>query len=347
MEKISVIIPVYNAEKYISRCISSIINQTYKHLEIIAINDCSQDNSLALLNKFAQKDERIIIISHDVNRGEGWSRHAGLENSTGTYLTFVDADDWLALNAIELLVNKIKAENADMVTGAMVRVMDKYGLIRSAPKNNYSANMLTASIEQPELFEKYFISFFGVNYIFVSACSKLYKKEIFTRANYTSHGFKTGEDMLLSMCVHLYLNKIAFIKQVVYYYRFGGITSKSNPYYLKDIKRQYRVKENIIRQYDYTRALPYIKYELVNCFYLHALNLLLKDNFSKADIRRFVVQELRDEVYLEATSDIDLDEKRKAIKEQDIDKVINILIKERKKERITYRIKRIIFRLLN
>lgn len=346
-EKISVIIPVYNAEKYIYKCISSIINQTYKNLEIIAVNDCSQDNSLDLLNKYAQEDERIIVVDHNVNKGEGWSRLTGLEKSTGTYLTFVDADDWLALNAIELLANKIQAENADMVTGAMVRVMDKYGLIKSAPKNNYSTTMFTSSIEQPELFEKYFISFFGINYIFVSVCSKLYKKEIFTRINLTSHGFRTGEDLMLSMFVHIHLNKIAFIEQVVYYYRFGGITSKSNPLYLKDIKKQYRIKESVIRQYNYSQALPCIKYELINCFYFHSLSLLIKDNFSKEELRLFIIEELKDEIYVEAISDIRLDEKRKAIKEQDINKIINILIENKKKKRIIYRTKQIISRLLN
>lgn len=346
-EKVSIVIPVYNAEKYIYKCISSIRNQTYKNLEIIAVNDCSQDNSLTLLNKYAQEDKRIIVVDHEINKGEGWSRLSGLERSTGTYLTFVDADDWLALNAVELLVNKIQAEDADMVTGAMVRVLDKYGLIKSAPKNNYSDNLFTSSIQQPELFDKYFLSFFGVNYIFVSACSKLYKKEIFKNLNLISHGFRIGEDLMFSMQVHLQLNKIAFIEQAVYYYRFGGVTSKSNPDYLENVKEQYRIKENIIRQYNYGQALPYMKYELINCLYNHLLSLLIKDHFSREELSEFITRELKNEVYFEAISDINLDEKGEAIKNGDINRIIDILIKRKNKEKIVFHSKKIISKLLN
>lgn len=347
MDKISVIIPVYNAERYISKCILSIINQTYKNLEIIAVNDCSYDSSLLILNEYTQKEERLIIVNHGMNMGVEKARLTGLDRSTGTYIVFVDADDWLAPNALELMINKIQAENADMVTGSMVRAVDKYGFIRTAPMNNYTGKMLTESIEQPELFENNYISFFGVNILFVSVCCKLYRKEILMKTKLTPSGFRMGEDLIFSMLVHPHLDKIAFVDQPVYYYRVGGGTSKSNPTFLKDIKKQYRIKEDAIRRYNYYKALPYIKYELINCFYSFAQGLLVKDNFSKEELIRFVTEELKDKIYQEATTNIRFDERRTAVKERDVNKIVDMLYREKRKRKVLYRAKQIIFNLLN
>lgn len=347
MNKISVIIPIYNAEKCISRCISSIINQTYNNLEIIAVDDCSKDASLALLNKYAQNDERLVIVKHCVNKGAGEARLTGLRESSGTYIAFVDADDWLALNAFEILIDKIESENADMVTGAIVKVMDKYGLIKSVPSNNYSKNMLTSTIEQPQLFENYFISFFGVNSLFVTVWGKLYKKEILMKAAPDSNNFRMGEDLIFSMLIHIHLTKIAFVDNVIYYYRFGGITSQSNPTFLEDIKKQYRIKDNTIHQYNYLKALPYIKYELINCFYSYLKGLLVKDGVSEEHLKKFIIEELKDEIYTEATSNVDLDNRGVAIKEHNIDEIMNIVMINRKREKRIYRIKETLFKILN
>lgn len=345
--KVSIIVPIYNAGKYIFKCISSLVNQTYKNLEIIAVNDCSSDNSLQLLTKYAQGDERIIIVNHPVNKGVELARLTGLEKSTGMYITFVDADDWLALNALELLVTKIEAENADMVTGAVVRVMDKYGFIKSSPKNNYTTELITATIKQPQLFNDYFISFFGVNSLFVSVCCKLYKKEVLKKMNYSPYGFKMGEDLIFSMLLHIHLNKITFVDKVVYYYRYGGMTSKLNPTFLKDLKKQYKIKEKIINAHNYQKALPYIKYELINCFYSYSLDLLIKNNFSEESLRRFINEELKDDIYTEVTTDIVLDDRKLAIKERNINKIVNHLIKKKEKEKKIYFLKQIISKLLN
>jgi len=116
MEKISVIIPVYNTSKYLKRCLDSIINQTYVNLEIICINDGSKDNSLEILNQYKKKDDRIIIIDKE-NQGVSAARNDGIKNSTGMYITFVDSDDWLELDAIEILYKTLINEKVDVVRG--------------------------------------------------------------------------------------------------------------------------------------------------------------------------------------------------------------------------------------
>lgn len=115
-DKISVIIPVYNCEKFLKRCIDSVINQTYKNLEIIAINDGSTDSSLEILNDFLEKDDRIIVKNNE-NHGVSFTRNFGLNISTGKYFMFVDADDSLEECAIEILYRTLKEKNVDVVRG--------------------------------------------------------------------------------------------------------------------------------------------------------------------------------------------------------------------------------------
>lgn len=106
MPKINVIIPVYNAEKYLERCIQSLINQTLSDIEILFIDDCSTDNSLEILKKYEKIDSRIKVYTLDKNSGAAVARNKGLENAKGEYLNFVDSDDAIELNFYEKLYNK-------------------------------------------------------------------------------------------------------------------------------------------------------------------------------------------------------------------------------------------------
>lgn len=112
--KISIIIPVYNVEKYLSKCLSSVINQTYKNLEIICVNDGSTDSSLKILEEFATNDNRIKILNKE-NGGLSRARNCGLSNATGDYCYFVDSDDWIELDTIEKLLSKMLSYNVDCV----------------------------------------------------------------------------------------------------------------------------------------------------------------------------------------------------------------------------------------
>lgn len=114
--KISIIIPIYNSENFIKKCLDSLINQTYQNIEIICINDGSTDRSLNILKTYQKKDKRIIIIDKK-NAGVSAARNDGLKIATGNYVTFVDADDWLETNAIERLHSTLTNEKVDVVRG--------------------------------------------------------------------------------------------------------------------------------------------------------------------------------------------------------------------------------------
>ena len=124
MPKVSVIIPVYNVENYLQKCLDSVINQSLKDIEIICINDGSTDSSLNILKSYASQDNRIIIIDKP-NEGVSVARNKGLEIAKGEYIVFVDSDDWLELNALELCYNKIKQDNSDMVVFNHAEIRNK------------------------------------------------------------------------------------------------------------------------------------------------------------------------------------------------------------------------------
>ena len=118
---ISVIIPVYNVEKYLDKCLESVLTNTYQNLEVICVNDGSTDNSLDILDKWEKKDSRIYIISHE-NRGLPEARNSGLEVATGEYTAFIDSDDWVHPRYFESLLNCMEESNADMVICGYQRI---------------------------------------------------------------------------------------------------------------------------------------------------------------------------------------------------------------------------------
>ena len=122
MDKVSVIIPVYNVEKYLSRSLDSVISQTYKNLEIICINDCSTDASAEVLEQYKKLDDRIIIYNNTEKQTASYSRNLGIDKSTGKYIMFVDGDDYIASNYVEKMVKHISS------TGAEVVISDYYTL---------------------------------------------------------------------------------------------------------------------------------------------------------------------------------------------------------------------------
>ncbi len=120
MALISVIIPVYNASAYLKRCLDSVCNQTLLDIEIICVNDCSNDNSLEILNEYRNKYSNLKIIDCKFNGGESKARNIGLDHVTGEYIGFVDNDDEIDLDFYENLYNKAITTNADIVKGNVI-----------------------------------------------------------------------------------------------------------------------------------------------------------------------------------------------------------------------------------
>ena len=119
MAKVSIIIPVYNVESYLRRCLDSVVNQTLKDIEIILVNDGSTDGSLAICEEYAKNDDRIKIITRK-NGGLSAARNTGLDNATSEYIGFIDSDDWVDTNFFENLYNTAIEKNCDVAFGDIV-----------------------------------------------------------------------------------------------------------------------------------------------------------------------------------------------------------------------------------
>lgn len=135
--KISIIVPVYNVQEYISQCLESLIHQTYHNTEIILINDGSKDNTSSILQDYSIKDNRIIVINQE-NQGVSASRNEGLKRASGDYIMFCDSDDWYELNACEIALKTIIENNADIVMFGYVREYKG----NSLPKAMFNENQL-------------------------------------------------------------------------------------------------------------------------------------------------------------------------------------------------------------
>ena len=122
--KVSIIVPVYNVEKYLEKCLDSLVNQSLHDIEIICVNDGSKDDSLDILEKYAKKDSRIKIINKQ-NQGLSAARNDGLKVAAGEYVGYVDSDDWVDLNFYEKLYESAKKYNAEIASGNIIRCGNK------------------------------------------------------------------------------------------------------------------------------------------------------------------------------------------------------------------------------
>lgn len=206
---ISVIVPVYRAEKYLPRCINSILNQTYKNFELILVDDGSPDNSGKICDDYALKDNRIKVI-HKENGGVSSARNAGIDVANGEYINFIDSDDWVPLDSLEILLNAIVENNADLSVGGYES--------RELKIVNNSLPYKTILLDENFLVDASELKILDSGH-FHSSCCKLFKKQIIKSANINFNlSIKQGEDCLFVREYLLNSKKIITLNQNVYYY---------------------------------------------------------------------------------------------------------------------------------
>jgi glycosyltransferase involved in cell wall biosynthesis len=216
--KISVIIPVYNVEQYLRQCLDSLINQQFKDFECICINDCSTDNSYAVLKEYAEKDNRFIIVDLPKNKGQGNARNEGLKIAKGEYVSFVDSDDWVTKDYLEVLYNEIDKNKLDMVCASACFYDDFQEKIIN--KKFVSAKILNSCNIETLLIPKF-------NFFIIPVWLKIYRKQ-FLYDNNMFFRLNWQEDNLFLFETIIKTNKFKFLDDKKYIYRINRKNSSTS-----------------------------------------------------------------------------------------------------------------------
>lgn len=260
MDKITVIIPVYNVEKYLRESIESIINQTYKNLEIILVDDGAKDSSGKICDEYAKKDNRIIAI-HQENKGMSGARNTGLEHATGKYIMFADSDDTFEIDACEKLYKFIEKTNADYVVGNY-RNMDEDGTKWEKPVFD-----INKYVESKLSIEDYNTSFYIMN---SAVWNKIFRKSFLDDLNIKFIEKLPAEDAIFTTYCFMKAKSVYYMPHIMYNYRqraSDSISTNCSKAYFMGINKAYRIIYNNFKENNY---LDYYRF-----FYAKSMNYIL------------------------------------------------------------------------
>ena len=244
--QVSIIVPVYNVENYIERCLNSLVNQTFKDIEVITINDGSTDKSLELINKYVKEDIRVSVIDLG-DEGVSYCRNLGIEKANGKYIMFVDSDDWIDFNMVEVMYKKAEENNIDLVMCSYIREFKDHSKkkIFNLPeeiiyKEDKVKNELLRKLVGPvkeELSNPEMLDALG------TVWGKLYRADIFKENKINFVDLKeigSAEDTLFNIFTFNYLKKVMFLNKPMYHYWRDNPKSVTSQYNSK-LKEQRKV----------------------------------------------------------------------------------------------------------
>lgn len=207
MAKLSIIVPVYNVEKYLPKCLESLTNQTLKDIEIICVNDGSMDNSLAILKEFASKDSRIRIIDNQ-HQGVAKTRNTGIEQSTGEYIGFVDSDDYIDIDFFEKLYNSATKSNSDIAIASILKHKNFFNIYNAKYTKEETAITIQDKIKLCE----------DKKHFFFYAWNKIYHSGFIKENNIKFSEGQIYEDVMFAIKALYYSNKIISVYGTKYHY---------------------------------------------------------------------------------------------------------------------------------
>lgn len=258
-ELITIVVPVYNVERYVEQCVQSVLNQTYRNLQILLVDDGSTDSSGEICDRLATQDSRIQVI-HQKNSGLAAARNVGIELAKGEYISFIDSDDFVELNFIERLYTEIKKYGVKIAVCEYNRLVEEEGLFYFHTHEPYS-KLMTAS----EYIDEIFLT---ISFSFVTAWTKLFKTDIFN-GEFTVRfpEGKFAEDKYVSYLLAIKSQEIIYIHEPNYCYRqrLGSITQSD-----VSIKRisddiegcETRLADLALIGYDLSKAIGWYEYIL-------------------------------------------------------------------------------------
>lgn len=263
MDKISIVVAVYNAEKTLKKCIESLLNQTYKNIEIILVNDCSKDNSLDICNEYSKANDNVKVISNERNSGVSDTRNNGIDNSTGEYICFVDSDDYVESNYIEVLYYYYQKYNTVPICGFVYH--DEYNHAKPV-KYSWSGNEELVSLGE---------AFRLKSELYLTALwNKLFDRRLIVEKNIRfDTNISVGEDLRFSI---EYFDKnniseVYVLKKPLYHYmKLSGNSlisgfvddfdrERESLLLIKNLANKY--KENVDKEYE--KAIEQVKISMI------------------------------------------------------------------------------------
>lgn len=231
--KISVVIPVYNVEKYLPECIESVRNQTYPVYEIILVDDGSTDSSSLICDKYVQTDKRIRVV-HKKNEGLSSARNTGIDAASGDYISFIDGDDWIEPGMYKAMTDAVIESKADIIACNMILELSTGDKV---PYASESKNILyTKEKALKELYKNKNLTF--------SACNKIYNIKLFDSIRFTENIIL--EDMDISYRLIYQANSIYYLKDPFYNYRYNESSILRARFTLKRLD-EYEVKKKNVQ----------------------------------------------------------------------------------------------------
>lgn len=288
-EKVSIIIPVYNSERTLERCLDSVINQTYKNIEILIVNDGSKDKSLEIMKEYQKKDNRIMVINQE-NKGLSGARNAGLDKATGEYVTFIDSDDYIKANLIKDTIEIFNRYNCDVVRNNY-ELAYKDGNTKYR-KELYEENEILSINEKKEELIKNILLGKVQSYSWLLTI----KKEILDK-----NSLKFDEDIFFMEDIVFLIRLIFFIKNIYfmsepkyYYYQSNeNSLTKDSKKYIKNIKNILIMKKRLekILKMNMDEYEAYLK--IINTIYLNGIIGYLKTAVRNSENYKKILEELK------------------------------------------------------
>lgn len=319
---VTVVLPIYNVEKYLNRCIESVVNQTYKNIEIILVDDGSVDSCPAICDEWAKKDSRIKVI-HKQNQGLGMARNTGIENADGEYICFFDSDDFIEPETIEKTYRCAKEENADIVNFG-TNFCDENGKV----KDSFISPAGNAVYEGKDVLGFFLPEFIapdphgsGIKLFYMSPCMLLYSMKLIKQSSwrFVSEREIISEDVYSLLSLFKYVGKVAVVSEAFYNYCNNG----------SSLSRSYRPD----------------RFEKLGRFYNEAKALCEKLGYDNEIIHRvskpflaFVIAAMKQESVASSDKKINLARIKTLIN----DKTLQEVLEKNKKDKVSF-LRRILF----
>lgn len=258
---ISIVVPIYNVEQYLPKCVDTLVNQTYKNIEIILVNDGSKDNSGKLCDELAETDPRISVI-HKKNGGLSSARNAGMKVAKGKYIGFVDSDDWLDLKMYETLLDLLISNDADIAYADYFKASDDNAKI------DFTGSPEVKCFNKDEGLDNFYNDISAQTIV---AWNKLYKRELFDDIEYPNG--KIHEDEGTTYKVFFKAKKTVYTNLPLYYYRYNPESITNSKFSKKNLdildvyeeKLQF-VKDNNLNRI-YSKTLKWYLFKLTYCYF--------------------------------------------------------------------------------